>query len=123
MARRLWRPEDIELLNSTATLSHLGDRHVFAPYGIFGGKPGALAVSILNPQGNGEKLHSKETRPIKRGDVLSFRLSGAGGYGPPEKRDPQAIAEDIADGYVTAEHALREYGWIPPPPLTPSDKT
>ncbi len=105
--------KDIELLNSTATLSHLGDRHLFAPYGIFGGKPGALAESILNPHGNGEKLHSKETRPIKRGDILSFKLSGAGGYGPPEKRDPNAITEDVADGYVTAEHALREYGWTP----------
>lgn len=104
--------KDIELLNSTAVLSHLGDRHVFAPYGIFGGKPGALAESILNAHGNGEKLHSKETRPIKRGDVLSFRLSGAGGYGPPEKRDPAAIERDVADGYVTAEAARRDYGWF-----------
>jgi N-methylhydantoinase B len=102
--------KDIELLNSTAVLSHLGDRHVFAPYGIFGGKPGALAESILNPDGNGEKLHSKETREIKRGDVLSFRLSGAGGYGSPDKRDPAAIERDIADGYVTTEAARRDYG-------------
>jgi N-methylhydantoinase B len=102
--------KDIELLNSTAVLSHLGDRHVFQPYGIFGGKPGALATSVLNPQGNGELLHSKETRQIKRGDILSFRLSGAGGYGPPDKRDPAAIARDIAEGYVTREAAQRDYG-------------
>ena len=102
--------KDIELLNSTATFSHLGDRHVFQPYGIFGGKPGALAESILNPQGNGEQLHSKETREIKKGDILSFRLSGAGGYGPPEMRDPKAIAEDIADGFVTPAAAERDYG-------------
>ena len=105
--------KDIELLNSKAVFSHLGDRHVFEPYGIFGGKPGALAESILNPQGNCERLHSKETREIKQGDVLSFRLSGAGGYGPPEKRDRQAIADDIADGYVTREAAQRDYGWAP----------
>ena len=105
--------KDIELLNSRAVFSHLGDRHVFEPYGIFGGKAGALAESILNPQGKGEQLHSKETREIKQGDVLSFRLSGAGGYGPPEKRDRQAIADDIADGYVTREAAQRDYGWAP----------
>jgi N-methylhydantoinase B len=81
----------------------------------------SLAESILNPHGNGEKLHSKETRPIKRGDILSFRLSGAGGYGPPEKRDPKAITEDVADGYVTAEHALRECGWTPD--VTPNPKS
>jgi len=102
--------KDIELLNSTAKFSHLGDRHVFQPYGIFGGKPGARAESILNPQGNGEQLHSKETREIKKGDILSFRLSGAGGYGPPEMRDPKAIAEDIADGFVTPAAAERDYG-------------
>jgi N-methylhydantoinase B len=107
--------KDIELLNSTAVLSHLGDRHVFAPYGIFGGKPGALAESILNPHGNGEKLHSKETRPIKRGDVLSFRLSGAGGYGPPEKRERSAIERDVVDGYVTPAAASRDYGWTGSP--------
>lgn len=105
--------KDIELLNSTAVLSHLGDRHVFAPYGIFGGKPGALAESILNPDGNGEKLHSKETREIKQGDVLSFRLSGAGGYGPPEQRDHAAITRDVADGYITPQAAQRDYGWVP----------
>jgi N-methylhydantoinase B len=108
--------KDIELLNSTAVLSHLGDRHVFQPYGIFGGKPGALAESILNPQGNGEKLQSKETRDIKQGDIMSFRLSGAGGYGPPEQRDPTAIAEDIADGFVTRAAAERDYGAHKLPP-------
>jgi N-methylhydantoinase B len=103
--------KDIELLNARAVFSHLGDRHVFEPYGIFGGKPGALAESILNPDGNGERLHSKETREIKQGDVLSFRLSGAGGYGPPEKRDRTAIENDIADGYVSTDAARRDYGW------------
>ena len=51
---------------------------------------------------------------IKRGDVLSFRLSGAGGYGPPEKRDAAAIGRDIADGYVTPEAARRDYGFASP---------
>jgi N-methylhydantoinase B len=94
-------------------LSHLGDRHVFQPYGIFGGRPGALAESVLNPQGNGERLHSKETRQIKRGDILSFRLSGAGGYGAAAERDRAAIARDVAEGYVSKEAALRDYGWSP----------
>ena len=77
------------------------------------GKPGALAETVLNPQGNGERLHSKETRQINRGDILSFRLSGAGGYGPPAKRDPAAITWDVAEGYVTKEAAMRDYGWSP----------
>ena len=69
-----------------------------------------MAESLLNPDGNAEPLHSKETRDIKKGDILSFRLSGAGGYGPPEKRDPEAIEEDIADGYITEAAAMDDYG-------------
>ena len=103
--------KDIELLNSHAVLSHLGDRHKFEPYGIFGGMNGARAQSILNPDGNGEPLHSKETREIKQGDIISFRLSGAGGYGSPSERDAAAIERDIADGYITKAAAHEIYGW------------
>ena len=69
--------KDIEMLNSTAVLSHLGDRHRFPSYGLFGGEPGTLAETFLNPDGNAEPLHSKGMYDLKKGDVVSFRLSGA----------------------------------------------
>ncbi len=93
--------KDIELLNSSATLSLLGDRHKYAPYGLFGGEDGKLGETVLNPHLNAEPLGSKEIRQLKRGDVVSIRLSGAGGYGDPSERDPAAIAADLADGYIT----------------------
>jgi N-methylhydantoinase B/oxoprolinase/acetone carboxylase alpha subunit len=74
------------LLNSTAVLSQLGDRHDLQPYGIFGGQPGALAGRVLHRQGHGELLLAKETRQIKRGDNLCFpslrrrRPTGCGGH-------------------------------------------
>ncbi len=102
--------KDVELLNSSATLSLLGDRHRFSPYGLFGGEPGTRAETILNPHRNAEALASKEMREIAKGDVVSFRLSGAGGYGPPAERDPAAIAEDIADGYTSSDFAEAKYG-------------
>ena len=107
--------KDIELLNSAAVLSHLGDRHRFQPYGLFGGEAGSLGETLLNPDGNSEPLHSKGMYDLKRGDVISFRLSGAGGYGPVADRDPTAIAQDLADGYVTNEGAMNDYGWDPGP--------
>ena len=73
--------KDIELLAESGVLTLLGDRHESRPFGLFGGEPGALAETVLNPDGNGEKLGSKEIRELKRGDVLRIRLSGAGGYG------------------------------------------
>ena len=103
--------KDYEILNSTAVVTLLGDRHLFKPYGIFGGKEGQLGETVLNPGGNDEQLGSKELRNLKQGDVLSPRLSGAGGYGEPAERDPKAIAEDIADGYISPEAAVRDYGY------------
>jgi N-methylhydantoinase B len=105
--------KDVELLNSTATLSLLGDRHRFEPYGLFGGEPGTKAETILNPHHNAEPLGSKEVREIRKGDVISCRLSGAGGYGLPGERDPMAVAEDVADGYLSPERAKAKYGYRP----------
>ena len=98
------------MLNSSATLSILSDRHKFQPYGVFGGQPGQLAEIILNPDGNAEPLGSKEMREINLGEVISYRLSGAGGYGDPKDRDPQAVRDDVADGYVSARAAFETYG-------------
>ena len=102
--------KDVEMLNSSATLSILSDRHKFQPYGVFGGQPGQLAEIILNPDGNAEPLGSKEMREINQGEVISYRLSGAGGYGDPKDRDPQAVRDDVADGYVSARAAFETYG-------------
>lgn len=93
--------KDIELLNSSATLSLLGDRHTYRPYGLFGGESGELGETILNPQLNAEPLGSKEIRDLKRGDVVSIRLSGAGGYGDPSDRAVHLIEADELDGYIT----------------------
>jgi len=103
--------KDIELLADRATVTLLGDRHLTPPYGLFGGEAGARARTVLNPDGDAEELQSKETRTLKRGDVLSLCLSGAGGYGLARSRDRAAIAADIADGYVTREAAHDAYGW------------
>lgn len=50
-----------------------------------GGEPGALGETVLNPDGNGERLGSKGVRVLKRCDVMSIRTSGAGGYGDPSR--------------------------------------
>ena len=105
--------KDFELLNSSASLCMLGDRHVHQPYGLFGGKPGRLAETILNPDDDAVALGSKETRMLKKGDVVSWRLCGAGGYGDPDERDPAKIEEDLADGFITEEGAKRDYGYVP----------
>jgi N-methylhydantoinase B len=103
--------KDIELRAGNALLTLLGERHTHEAYGLFGGAPGSLAETIHTRDGKAERLGSKDVRSLRRGDVVSFRLNGGGGYGSPSERDCRAIAEDVAEGYVSAEAARTVYGW------------
>jgi N-methylhydantoinase B len=105
--------KDIELLCDDATLSLLGERHRFRPYGLFGGAAGALARTLLIRNGAVTELGSKQVLQLRRGDVVSFRLSGAGGYGDPRQREPERLRADVRNGFVSAEQAYEVYGWQP----------
>lgn len=102
--------KDVELLAESATAVLLGDRHANPPYGVFGGRPGAVASTLLLRDGEEQELGSKEVKRLRRGDVLSFRLAGAGGYGDPAERSREAVREDVRDGFVTPGHAAAAYG-------------
>ena len=47
---------------------------------------------------------------FEAGEVLSNRSGGGGGYGDPLDRDPEAVREDVADGYVSRKSAREDYG-------------
>ena len=48
----------------------------------------------------------------KKGDLLRVMTPGSGGYGDPRERDPARIAEDVANGLVSAESARALYGAV-----------
>ena len=102
--------KDFELLAGQATVSLSGDRHRFAPPGAQGGACGTLAHTTLNPDGQPQELSSKAIVDMHAGDVLRIQLAGAGGFGPPAERSAESIRRDIADGYVSAAAAEKNYG-------------
>ncbi|MGB3904783.1 MAG: hypothetical protein WBB22_07655, partial [Anaerolineae bacterium] len=65
---------------------------------------------ILNPDSPEERqLKSKGLDVLEKGDVVSLRLPGAGGYGDPLERDRELLLEDVRDGKVSVESALDDY--------------
>jgi N-methylhydantoinase B len=85
------------------------------PWGLHGGKPGAVNEALLVRRDGSEQTLLKATGvPMEPGDRLTFRSAGGGGWGDPGARDPAALAEDIAKGYVSREAARRDYGIEPP---------
>lgn len=105
--------KDIRMLTPGIRFSNLTERHKFAPYGLFGGCPGAVGETVLNPGQAGERqLHSKGNYKLQTDDVVSIRLAGAGGWGIPLERDPQAVLRDVRDEYITAAEAESLYGVV-----------
>ena len=107
--------KDVELLCENATLSLLGDRHKNAPYGLFGGSPGAAAQTLLLSEGKTIDLGSKEVRSVSKGDVISFRVAGGGGYGNSDDREKHRVLADLRNGFISRASAKSDYG------LTDSD--
>jgi N-methylhydantoinase B len=102
---------DIRILIDDVTWARYGDRQRFAPFGLFGGRDGAKGQFVLNPGTPGERrMKSKGLDRLQAGDVVSLRLPGAGGYGDPAERDQARLLQDVRDGKVSRESALRDYG-------------
>jgi N-methylhydantoinase B len=103
---------DMKFLAQDGKLTNLSERQRFAPYGLFGGKPGRLARTVINPGPNEGLVHGKESTDFQYGDVISFQQSGAGGYGDPLERDAARVLEDVLDGYISLAAAREQYGVI-----------
>lgn len=44
------------------------------------------------------------------GTFTDFVLADAGGYGNPADRDPAAVKRDLADGFISPENTMKNYG-------------
>jgi N-methylhydantoinase B len=100
---------DIRFL-ADATWARYSDRHKFSPQGLFSGKEGSKGAFILNPGTEKEqKQKSKGVTELKAGDLLSIRLPGSGGYGPPWERDPERVRWDVFNGKICKQSAMEHY--------------
>ena len=101
---------NIEMLEDSM-LTVRSANHRFVAWGLEGGLPPRASRVVLNPGRTGaEELGPIETRALKAGDVIRFERSGGGGYGDPAERSAEAVRNDVADGYVSAEAAAKVYG-------------
>jgi N-methylhydantoinase B len=83
-----------------------GTRYRSRPWGLFGGGPGASggwAVSAgATPIDHGHTV-------LNTGDVVTITTPGAGGYGPPERRAPELVEQDLREGVISARTAHDVY--------------
>lgn len=74
---------DVEILADRATVSLQTERRRSRPWGLSNGRPGAPGENALVRSGTEEPLPDKCTLEVRRGDVISVRTPGGGGWGAP----------------------------------------
>ena len=113
----------LEVIADEITLSCLFDRAKIPGWGLFGGHDGGLSQLRVKRHGDDEfrsfveAYHtvspSKFTNVLlKRGDIVRYVTPGGGGYGDPFQRDPEAVLDDVRNGWVSSESARQNYGVV-----------
>ncbi len=104
---------EIEVLEETAEAFLFGERGRFAPQGVSGGAPGAMNVFHYE-QEDGWKAPPLASKMVgiklRKGQAVRLETPGGGGYGDAANRAPDAVARDVALGYLSAEAATETYG-------------
>ena len=105
--RRVYRP-----LGHVVNFSGQGERCVHAPWGVFGGGPGATGrFELRSDDGEVTRIANKPSSlEVGPDTAIVVTTAGAGGYGPAGERDAEAIAEDHRSGKFSPAYLEREYG-------------
>jgi len=90
-----------------------GDGHRHAPWGLFGGREGSCGELVLNSKSVERTLPAMISNlSLQAGDTIRTVSPCGGGYGDPLKREPAAVLDDVLEGLLTRESALRDYAVV-----------
>jgi hypothetical protein len=99
-------------------LSTIWDRSLIPPYGLAGGfSAAAQRVAVMRSDGTREYVPVElgtrcSQMPVHKGDIVSMRTGGGGGFSDPLDRDPEQVLSDLRQGAITEPVAVDIYGVI-----------
>ena len=99
---------EYELLQN-ATVIRRYDKSRFPPTGLAGGKAGCGARFVIRLGTAQEAPMPSGRYEMQAGERFLLQSAGGGGYGDPPQRDAAALARDMAEGYVSAAGAKKDY--------------
>jgi N-methylhydantoinase B len=80
------------------------------PWPIDGGSAGVPNRIVLNPGTDREVVQGGSYNLLDTGDVLVNDTGGGGGFGDPLSREPERVAHDVRNGFVSVASAAAHYG-------------
>ena len=97
-------------------MTHESDRHLDAPWGVFGGKPGSVGkmeiYNVKDPSNVRQEYSKFSGLRTEEGDVVSYISPSGGGFGNPLERDPSKVLDDVLDEIITLDSARNDYGVV-----------
>lgn len=105
---------DYVILAEQAVLAVRIDGVTNPPWGAAGGLPAGSGRAVVNLRRPDERLLKplSDGNQLRAGDTLRIETGGGGGLGDPHQRPAASVARDVADGFVSREAALRDYGVV-----------
>ena len=91
------------------------DRVNCAPWGLEGGEDGTGNSVALHLEGQWKEDFPNAkvlTAQLKEGEAFRLRSGGGGGFGEALQRPAEDVAEDVRQGYVSADAARDSYGLV-----------
>ncbi|MEM9056395.1 MAG: hydantoinase B/oxoprolinase family protein, partial [Pseudomonadota bacterium] len=89
------------------------ERSVTTAWGLSDGESGrAPIVHVERPDDEPQQLRKINGLSVPAGTRIRSRTGGGGGYGNPRQRAPQAVVDDVIDGYVSIDTARSVYGVV-----------
>jgi N-methylhydantoinase B len=83
------------------------------PWGVWGGGPGEPGGYMLRrPKEKSFQLMGGSHLPVPVNSQAIVRTGGGGGWGDPLDREPALVAEDVAEGLISAAAARKHYGVV-----------
>ena len=103
--RRVLKPVDHDCVFNGA-----GERFRNQPWGLFGGQPGASGRFLLQDADGERRLDDKPGEIAATPDTrIIVETPGAGGYGPPAKREQSLVDRDRDSGKFSPEYIRKHY--------------
>jgi N-methylhydantoinase B len=105
---------ELEVLAREAMVSMRIDSVEHPPWGVAGGRAAGTGRCVINPGRSDQRLiHPlSDGNMVKRGDVVRIETGGGGGWGHPFDREPERVAADVRNGFVSRGSARDDYGVV-----------
>jgi len=85
------------------------------PWSVAGGDPGVKNTVLIYPDTDQQTEVGVSNTAFEAGGAITNLTGGGGGWGNAFEREPERVAEDVKQGFVSVDAAKRDYGVVVDP--------